>query len=221
MKPNAALTYDTYDFSHEPIAQLGSIGTACFTGRRPDKLYGYSSRRRYDGIMDAMTSVVTALVQASGTTTFISGGAQGGDQLGFWSVEHAKRNLRDVGNEISNVVYVPFKGQETIWDKTGLFGQDEYAKMLDMADKVTYLYGKLPDSYQKTMSLLFGRNHAMVNDSGIVIALYPLENDALSQKGGTAETIKYALSISKPIVIIDPFTCEKELRIPASNPSSV
>lgn len=221
MKSNGPRTYEIYDFSQESIARLGSIESSCFTGRRPDSLYGYSSRKRYDGIVKTMTSVVMALVSVSGTRTFISGGAQGGDQLAFWSVEHAKRNLSDSNIDISNVVYVPFKGQESRWENSGLFGQDEYAKMLDMADKVTYLYGKRPDSYWKTMQLLFGRNHAMVNDSGIVIALYPIDDSVLSQKGGTVETMRYAFSMSKPVIVIDPFTCEKELRIPASHTSLV
>ena len=87
----------------------------CFTGRRPKDLYGYN-HDAYIPMVNAIKSCLRKHI-SQGYTKFISGGAQGFDQLSFWAVNALKRE----GYDIKNIVYVPFKGQEKAWKETGLF----------------------------------------------------------------------------------------------------
>ena len=66
-----------------------------------------------------------------GIKNYITGGAQGFDQLAFWAVNSLKKEY-----DIQNIVYIPFQGQERLWKKTGMFGQKDYQKMLALADQV-------------------------------------------------------------------------------------
>ena len=121
------------------------------------------------------------------TITFITGGAQGFDQLAFWAVHKLKSKYP----YIKNVVYVPFKGQESRWMENGLFGQKEYRLMLQLADEVKYLYEK-PKQYE-VVGLLMNRNHRMADDSDFVFALCNDETWTNPEtRGGTQECMRYA-----------------------------
>ena len=69
--------------------------TACFTGPRPNQLFGYYHLERYDIITQALGELLPQLV-AQGTFDFISGGAQGFDQLAFWAVETYVQDRKSV-----------------------------------------------------------------------------------------------------------------------------
>ena len=166
----------------------------CFTGRRPKDLYGYN-HDAYIPMVNAIKSCLRKHI-SQGYTKFISGGAQGFDQLSFWAVNALKRE----GYDIKNIVYVPFKGQEKAWKETGLFSQKEYKLMLRLADEVVFLQDIDADNKRQVVKALYDRNHSMVNDSDAVFGLYPNYNWQLSStKGGTAECLRYALDINKPI----------------------
>lgn len=179
-----------------PDFDLTKIGeTACFTGPRPKNLFGYYDSMAYAKIMDRVGAIIPMLVQA-GTKTFISGGAQGFDQLAFHTVECYGRKLG-----VENVVYVPFLGQETRWAETGLFGQAQYRQMLDKASYVRTLSDTPPKDYWDAPRMLHERNHAMVEDSDYVIALLADRSlDWRTAKGGTAECVRYAVSKCKPVL---------------------
>lgn len=169
--------------------------TYAFTGRRPKDLCGYNYDN-YREFVDKFVIKLSTIIDTNKENVFVSGGAQGFDQIAFWSVHRLKRQHPEWN--IKNVVYVPFKGQESRWAKTGDFSQSDYNKMLRFADEVRYLSDHLSD-YQDIVKALHNRNHAMIDDCDKLIALYP-SDDWRSSKGGTAEAMRYASSVKKNIL---------------------
>lgn len=163
-----------------------------FTGRRPKDLCGYSYDS-YRTFVDQLTGILDGLNQ-QGYSKFISGGAQGFDQLAFWAVNRLRMKY---ARQVDNVVYVPFKGQENRWAKTGNFSQEDYQKMLRFATETICLSEHLED-YGEIVKAMHNRNHKMINDCDLVVALYP-SDDFMKSKGGTAEAMRYAKSVGKPI----------------------
>ena len=176
------------------------INSMCFTGHRPKELFGYdeSARPKYSELTQEILKIIRGLYD-DGCRTFISGGAQGVDQIAFWAVEHLKKEHPDV----KNVLYAPFKNQESSWKEKGMFGQAEYRKMLKAADKVSYVFESRRSNY-----MLMVRNHIMVNDSDVVLAIYGRPEDfrTIEKGSGTAECMQYAYKNNKDIIILNPFT---------------
>lgn len=176
----------------------------CFTGRRPKDLFGYASHKAYMPLRARLEKAIEQFIDTEGVDTFISGGAQGVDQLAFWAVENVKKRRPS----IRNVVYVPFKGQERKWKTTGVFGQEEYDLMLMRADDIRYI-GELDETNSnryEAVRLLFARNDAMLNDSLAVISVFPKTASPRVSRGGTASTICTALARDIPVYNIDPVT---------------
>lgn len=190
----------------ENIANTDSshLGAACFTGPRPAKLFGYDMEKYYP-MHDFLVQVIDELYD-SGIRTFISGGAQGFDQVAFWSVYTAKKTHPD----IQNIVYIPYEQQSKGWKKEGLFGINEYNLMLKKADSVRNVSGIVsPGSRPIAVKALMDRNKAMVDDSDVVIGLFPHGSDYNTSSGGTAACLRYA-SGRRPVLLIDPegFGCK-------------
>lgn len=145
-------------------------------------------------VVRAVTKLCDDLYK-SGARRFISGGAQGFDQLAFWGVNNFKTTHPDV----KNIVYVPFEGQDRLWMSTGIFSRKEYNQMIEHADEV-----KIINKFNETKvgKLLNERNIAMVNDSDAVIALFNPEELKTATHSGTANCIKYANSVNKPVTYI-------------------
>lgn len=173
---------------------INSIGldinkTVCFTGRRPKYLFGYNDDKSYLRLMSYMYNIVKN-VYNKGYRNFITGGAQGFDQLMFRVVNKLKRDNPDMN--IKNILYLPCKEQSSKWGKEGLFGSDNYDKMLKAADDIYYV----SDTYTNTC--LMDRNRAMIDNSSLVIALYDDENwyneERLRNTSGTLNALNYALN---------------------------
>lgn len=172
--------------------------TACFTGHRPKDIYGYN-KALYVPVVDFLESLLRSL-SAAGVSRFISGGAQGFDQLAFWAVNR----LRKDDTSIKNEVYVPFPKQASAWKDTGLFSQAEHRQMLTHATAIDILSDD-PKNKAAAVQALHHRNHKMVDDSDFVIAfmapkIYSV--DLAKAEGGTAECIRYALKHKKPVLSI-------------------
>ena len=177
--------------------------TICFTGRRPKDLFGYYNYDAYKEIQDVLSPILETHYTANGVRNAISGGAQGFDQLAFWTVHTFSKKHPDM----KNTVYIPFYGQDGRWTENGLFGRNEYRRMLSLADEVKYVRDMLPNGDRYNIpALLIKRNEAMVDDADIVIALYPFDMDWKTMSGGTANCMRYAHRNHKPIQQIDPFT---------------
>ncbi len=156
--------------------------TCCFTGRRAKYLFGYD-KASYGPLLQQIKDCVLSLYKL-GYRNFITGGAQGFDQLAFWAVDSAKKQYPD----IQNIVYIPFQGQELRWAPDGVFGQNEYNQMLQCADEIKII------SDQANKAALFMRNEAMIDASDGIICLY--EDDTWKDSktaGGTAASMRYAM----------------------------
>lgn len=167
------------------------VYTMCFTGHRPNKLCGYD-KNAYRPMVKQLTDLLDQYYTA-GIRRFITGGAQGFDQLVFWAI-HALKSKHD---NLENIIYVPFQGQERQWAKTGVFSQTEYAQMLTHADHVEYLSTNTLTNKREVVHALYIRNETMVNHSDIVLALQNPWND--KEHGGTAHCVTYAKNQCKII----------------------
>ena len=168
--------------------------TVCFTGRRPKDLCGYKWTN-YKEFQEKFVDFLETLY-SQGVRKFITGGAQGFDQMSFWAVNTLKERHTDV----QNVVYCPFRNQADAWKgKTSdAFSKEEYNKMLQVADLVVYTTDATLKQYPSIVKALYHRNHRMVMDSDYVVALFP-SDDWNVVKGGTAECMRYANSVNKQI----------------------
>lgn len=181
------------------------MNTVCFTGHRPKSIfkinpYDESRRKDYQAIVDRIAHFVRSMADM-GYTRFITGGAQGFDQLAFWAVNSAARENAC----IKNIVYIPFRGQERRWAKTGLFSQNEYRQMIRCADEVKVCTETIdPGDFSQITCALMYRNKCMVNDSDYVLGQF--EDDSwqdVRTKSGTADCIRYAKAKGRTIRIFD------------------
>ena len=173
------------------------MNTVCFTGRRPKDLCGYNADS-YKTLVSAVLVILENLYQTQGVRRFITGGAQGFDQLAFWAVHNLRKNHPDV----ENILYLPFRGQESRWLAKGPFSQDEYRLMQSMATSIKYTTENMDTTdYSQVAKALFERNHQMVLASDTVIALYP-DDSWHESKGGTSECMRYAAKAKKNIIQI-------------------
>lgn len=163
---------------------LDKNNTVCFTGHRPNKLAGYEEHN-YDAFVADLTQIVLDLY-GKGFRNFVTGLAQGVDQLMFWAVMRAKKTHPD----IKNVVFMPFRGQELRWAKQGLFSQDDYAKILKHCDLLHVCTEERPVEYRDAARLLMNRNEDMCNVSSMCIAIC-MSDDWRKDKGGTAACMRY------------------------------
>lgn len=168
--------------------------TVSFTGHRPSKMCGYDAAAYMD-FVQRLARFLAELCPGE-PLKVITGGAQGVDQLAFWAADLAK-NLR---GGITNAVYVPFRGQQSIWKETGLFSRQQYETMLQAADEMYYLAEK-PETKSGVVKALHARNHRMVEASDQVVAVY-LGQDWHTESGGTAECMRYAESKGKPLRVV-------------------
>lgn len=182
--------------------------TACFTGGRPKSLYptyAYAASREldYTGMIGNIYEVIENLYNNHGITRFISGGAQGFDQLAFRAVAF----LKNKHPEVQNIVYVPFDNQDNRWMDNGRFGKKEYQDMLAKADEVhvcTENFDAISAPFYAVSKALFYRNECMCNDSCICIGQYPDDSWQLpTTKGGTAGCLRYARDLGMQLIIKD------------------
>lgn len=177
---------DNHSNNEKSYVELATGKTIFFTGRRPNNLYGYdnATRPKYQEIVDSTYSLIESLFK-EGYTTFISGGAQGFDQLAFWAVNRLKKNYPEA--DIKNIVYVPCDNQSSKWAESGLFSQKEYDAMINHADEVVMI------GHEYTRRSMIERDAAMVESSDLGIALFPSYEDwRTAEHSGTAITMKMA-----------------------------
>lgn len=194
------------------MTDFTTMRTICFTGPRPKNLFGYKNKKEYQKIVDCIQDFLLGFckVDSNETLSIITGGAQGFDQLVFWAANNLKKQYH-----LKNEVYIPFVGQEDLWNETGLFGKKEYQKMLSLADKIVDVSKErnlnITTDKEKVLALL-ERNKAMVDDSKLLVGFYSLDKDYRKDRSsGTASCLRYAAD-KIPICLIDPKSHMLEFR---------
>lgn len=160
---------------------------------RPHKLAGFA-KDVYQPVIDTTMQLCKKLYQA-GIKQFISGGAQGFDMLAFETVD----KLKSTHPDIKNVVYIPFTDYDKYFADYGLFSKNYAGNLFAKADEVKYV--SQSDNLDREMAaiLLNRRNEAMVDNSDIVIALYPDGSWLTAEHSGTANCMRYAKQKGKTI----------------------
>lgn len=194
--------------------------TACFIGPKPKDLFGYNNRDRYKPVVHFLKNYIRDMHMQHGYNHFIFDGTQGIGQLAFWAGFSVKKEGRD----ISLSVYIPFKGQELSWTESGLFSQKEYRQMLDKADEVRVISdldrndasATKQELTQMAVKAIYARNHAMVDNSDMILAFYP--DESWMEKGNNdliPECMCYAMDTGKWMtqVVYDPKNIVKTMHI--------
>lgn len=175
---------------------MSNAKTVCFAGHRPKQLCGYD-RDAYTDFVSKLADFCTDLYD-KGYTTFITGGAQGIDQLAFWAVNSLKE-----GKHLSvlNKLYLPFPDFGNKWSRTGLFSQQQLNTIASLANDIKVI-ANTPETSTNAISALMKRNKAMIDDSDLLVAVYENDYRWVTDKGGTAQAIRYARSQNKDVIII-------------------
>ena len=100
--------------------------TLCFTGKRPKDLFGYNDRESYEKLRDNVADMIIYLY-TQGYKKYITGGAQGFDQVCFDAVE----KLKEIHPEVENIIFAPCHNQDSKWSEKGLFSKEEYKERLE------------------------------------------------------------------------------------------
>lgn len=163
-----------------------------FTGKRPKDLVGYDPKG-YGALIQYLAYYLDTLVPEYGR--FISGGAQGFDQLAFKAVDSLKIRHAGMPYKISNELVLPFPGQEDLWGETGLFSKTDYRAMLRDADRIDYTVPAKPADRWAIAKALTDRNTDMLSRASMCIGIWPegqpsWQNSAM--KGGTADALRKA-----------------------------
>lgn len=191
-------------------SKTSALNCIAVTGHRPKSLWGYGSTAAYQALQSAIFNAINMIINYDDKVDgFISGGAQGVDQLFYWVGHYMQRST--VGNKYVNSVYIPFEGQESKWKETGRFSQEEYNQMMGSANIIVntnpdVVPGVTP--YNQIASALYARNLRMIEDSNYVIAVYkgPIDDvtDPNSRGSGTLHALKNAMYQNKKILVINP-----------------
>ena len=160
--------------------------TCCFTGHRPDKL-PWREREGDPRCVQLKQSIFQAVeaVYEAGVRHFISGMARGCDLYCAEAVLELRRERRDITLECAR----PCETQADSWPAAE---QARYQSILARCDFETLVQ----HGYDRFC--MMRRNRYMVDRSSRLIAVY---NGV--PKGGTAQTLAYALKKGLDTVIID------------------
>lgn len=184
------------------------IKTVCVTGHRPKDLWGYNSSAKYQQLQNKMYYCLKQFHDTYGVKNFISGGAQGVDQLFYWVCNHVLKEYPECTNTLS----IPFKGQEDMWVEEGKFGKTEYRQMLNSASSVVVVNPVVTPQSPKEhiVKALMDRNAHMVSNSDFVLGIYKGDIADITSTtrifGGTLNALRLAYKMKKCIVVINPFT---------------
>ena len=162
------------------------IKTCCFTGHRPQSLpwrFNESDPRCLD-LKERLYDQIHSAIERENVRHFISGVALGVD---IWAAELVLQ-LRDQF-AITLECAIPCLSQDARWNARD---RERYRTVLARANTQTVLQPAYsPDCFDR-------RNRYMVDHSQLVIAIWS------GAAGGTANTVAYARSLGRQLVVIDP-----------------
>lgn len=166
----------------------------CITGHRPNNLYGYRKKGKYEILGNTIFNLIEKLyIQSNRHITLINGGALGADQIFALESINLKNKYKYNNNaEIKLVLVKPCLQQDKLWQPSL---QNRYKEICSHMDEIITI------NQEYTKSCMKERNMYMVDNSDIVIAV---KRDNVW--GGTQQCFKYALSKGKEIILINPET---------------
>lgn len=159
--------------------------TVCFTGKRPQAM-PWKNDEKAIGCLELKCRLINCIEKLieQGYTHFISGMALGVD---IWAAEIVIA-LKKEHKNITLEAAIPFDGQADKWSEDG---RQRYGSILKNCDKITYT------SKAYSNNCFMKRNKYMVDNSSVVVAVYN------NTGGGTLNTINYAKSSDKQLIILD------------------
>lgn len=159
----------------------------CFTGHRPQNLpFRFNeSDERCVKLKSALKAEIVKLIEHNHVTDFISGMALGIDTFAAEIVLELKKQYPQIWLECA----LPFETQAVKWKEKD---RERYYDILEHCDKDTLI------QTHYTADCMQKRNEFMVNKSDFVIAVWD------GTGSGTGNTVRYAQSKGKTVVILDP-----------------
>jgi uncharacterized phage-like protein YoqJ len=167
------------------------IKSCCFTGHRPKALPWKNDENdiRCATLKSKIRFTVENLIVEHGCERFISGMAQGSDMI----CAEIVIALKNIYPHIKLECAVPNHAFTERWPADDLH---RYSNILICADDTKFISERKNYNVRDFMR----RNIYMVDNSDIIIAVY-IEG----KSGGTKNTIKYAKSKNKEVIIIEPY----------------
>ncbi len=169
--------------------------TCCFTGYRPSK-FPFTLDKANKDYINFENSLYREIFSAysCGVKTFVSGMAMGFDIIAAETV----LSLKKAKSDTKLVCAIPFREQAKDFP---LEWQNRYFDILKSADEIIYVC----ESYNR--GCYFKRNKYMVDNSDIVITWFN------GQKGGTANTIDYAMRKGRKVINLNTVTVKPRFKI--------
>ena len=167
-----------------------AVKSCCFTGHRPKALpwKDNESDARCAALKSKIRFAAENLIVEQGCERFISGMARGADLI----CAEVILALKNIYPHIKLECAVPNRAFTSSWPADDV---RRYSSILTRADDIIFISEKKVYS----VSDLMLRNIYMVDNSDIIIAVY-----IYGESGGTRNTINYAESKNKQIIIIPP-----------------
>lgn len=170
---------------------ISITNSCCFTGHRPNKLYGYDPRSEGNlKLLKQLRSIIVEHIEENDIDTFITGMALGID---MWAAMIVLR-LRERYPHIKLVAAVPCKNHSGKWPQQS---KDEWQDIINRCDHVHYVTNE-----EYTAWCMQKRNAWMVDNSNFVIAVWD------GTKGGTGNCVNYAQKVNKHITQLNPKSYE-------------
>lgn len=169
--------------------------TCAFTGHRPQNLpFGFDEAdRRCRKLKKVLKKQILGLIKNENVTHFISGMALGVDMYAAEIVLELKARYSGITLESA----IPCGSQSAKWPKAM---RERYSDIVSRCDIQTLLQTDYtPDCMDR-------RNRYMADKSDLLIAVWD------GGAGGTGNTVRYALSLGKPVIVIDPRNFSVERR---------
>lgn len=165
--------------------------TVCFTGHRPNKLYGYDpSSEGNKKLLWHLRDIIIDHIENESVNTFITGMALGIDQ---WAGRIVLK-LKQTYPQIKLVVAIPCINHSSKWNEQS---KKEWQTIINKCDLVHYV-----SEEEYTHWCMQKRNEWMVDNSKFVIAVWD------GTKGGTGNCVNYAKKQNKLITTLNPITYE-------------
>ena len=192
------------------------LPACCAVGHKPNDMFknGAYSISTWRLVNEKLKACIKQLITEHSTRKFISGGAQGIEQLFCPAVREVSD---EIGIECETWVYEPFKSYSDKWPDSGLFSKYEYKRLVSTAKQANTLKQLNPslgsDMDKKAFAkALHEKDIKMVRDSNVIIGVFKHDIKYIQgnnppeeiRKSSTYKTLQHAYDCGKALIIIHP-----------------